>query len=601
MPSLRRLIPAFLAALAIAPGTAAAQAPAGAAPAPAAFATPLAERWAQLQGANGAFPDSIRPANRAWGRYGEAGLGYGLMLAGLRTGRSDWLAAGARAQRYAIANAPDRLSVFESMLIASGYNLLRLRAPATPGFAGAEAAWEQYLRDVRPLFDADIDKPYLSSNKYLVEAVLGLELHTSGLSSPTPGTTLHVPGEARRRALHIVNTLVPHRVGMLRGRAAGHRTTALSDRHAEPVAYHALATGLLARALELAGGAARPAAHKALRIATRTLWAYQSPDGDVAYMGRSQGQAWALAFAALAADRAAGPGCSAQTRDFLAVGDRAMRRLATLHPVGPAGMPIVPSAAGPATIPALDDYAGDVVYNGLALTGLEWAARGARPRPGCVPDAVLGERTRSGAILPFETGRFAVLRRGDIWMAVKQRTQGDDARTAFGLRALKRLGDDGRWVDLLPAAPRIVGTPTTLGPALVRRNGRLALPAGAHLRIRRGRIVVDGGWITPRGRWVRRGLFRFVPTVAGARMVIPTRKRDRVRAAVLVEGRPVVIADAVSSARTIATISEQAEIQAQGPFASTTSLDVWRTDFSVRADGRTVRLTLAAAPPAPAP
>jgi len=99
----------------------------------------------------------------------------------------------------------------------------------------------------------------------------------------------------------------------------------------------------------LAGGAANRRARKALRIAVRTMWAYQSPDGDVAYMGRSQGQAWALAFALLASARAAGRGCDDQTQDFLAVGDRAVRRLGALHPVGPDGMAIVPSANGPAT------------------------------------------------------------------------------------------------------------------------------------------------------------------------------------------------------------------------------------------------------------
>ncbi len=319
------------------------------------------------------------------------------------------------------------------MLIASGYNLLRLRAPQTPAFATDKPAWEDYLRDIRPLFDASIEQPYLSSNKYLVEAVLGLELHNSGLASPIRGASLNVPGEARRRALHIIAELVPERAAMLRGRAAGHRITALSDRYAQPPAYHALTAGFLARAIDLAGAAAPARTRRALRIAVRTLWAYQSPDGDVAYMGRSQGQAWTLAFAKLAAERAAGRGCDDQTQDFLAVGDRAIRRLGALHPVGPNGMPIVPSANGPATIPALDDYAGDVVYNGLTLTALEWALKDTRPRPGCLPDAIMSERKRAEAVLPFETGTFAVLRRGRVWMAVKRVEPGRrPARRASG-------------------------------------------------------------------------------------------------------------------------------------------------------------------------
>ena len=61
----------------------------------------------------------------------------------------------------------------------------------------------------------------------------------------------------------------PQRVGMLRGRADGHRTTALSDRYAQPPAYHALTAGFLARAIDLAGGArtGRPARRSGSRSA----------------------------------------------------------------------------------------------------------------------------------------------------------------------------------------------------------------------------------------------------------------------------------------------------------------------------------------------
>ena len=593
---LLRILLAAVALVAACAAPAAAQAPVGAAPDPAAIADQMAARWVALQRPSGSFPDSIRQ-QRGWGRYGEAGLGYGLMLSGLRAGRPDWIQAGARAQRFAIAQALDRSSVFESMLIASGYNLLRLRAPQTPLFVTDRGAWEGYLRDIRPLFDASIKQPYLSSNKYLVEAVLGLELHNTGLASETRGATLNVPGEARRRALHIIDELVPERVGMLRGRADGHRTTALSDRYAQPPAYHALAAGFLARAIDLAGGAANRRARKALRIAVRTMWAYQSPDGDVAYMGRSQGQAWALAFALLASARAAGRGCDDQTQDFLAVGDRAVRRLGALHPVGPDGMAIVPSANGPATIPALDDYAGDVVYNGLTLTALEWAIKDTRRRPGCLPDAIMAERARADAVLRFETGTFAVLRRGRVWMAVKRASQGDDPRTGFGLRALKYLGDDGRWVDLMPAAPRLAGAPTTLGPALIPRSGRLAVPKGAHLKTTNGRITIDGGWVTPKGKWVRRGIFRWIPTRRGVRMVVPAKRRDTILTSSLFTGRPAAAGRIAATRRTTVRVGGTPTVGVQGPLASTTSLDAWRADFTIRPRGKKLTIRVEAPPP----
>ena len=562
------------------------QAPPAAADAePAALADRLAERWVALQRDDGTFLDSIRPDTHDWGRYGESGVGYGLMLAGVRTGRPEWVEAGARAQAYAAARAPDRLSVFESMLIASGYNLLRTRAPGTPAFAARRAVWEDYLRSIKPVYNARGDAPHLPSNKYLVEAVAYFELARSGLRSAVPGSVLSRRGEARRRGLYVINRLVPKRVRTHRGRAGGHRVTALSDRYKEPLAYHSLSLALLARAIDVAGGRASRRARAALRIGARSVWAYQSPDGDLAYFGRSQGQSWALALADFAAARAAARRCDRRARAFRAVGDRALRRLGALHPIGPTGMAIVPSADGPATIPAIDDYASQVVYNGLTLTALGWAADGARGR--CRAGNILADRGRGAAVLPFESARFATIRRGRVWMAVKRASQDGDGRAAFGIRALKRRARGGRWVDLVPAAPALPGRPRgTFGPALMLRGGALARPRGQLIAIRRGRIVVRGGW-AHRGRWVRRGVtFRFTPTARGARVGVTTRKGDRIVYSALTDGRPERVRRGVAGAVAGTRASRPAEVRIRGPFASSGSLDVWRADITARANGR---------------
>ncbi len=573
-------------ALLCAPGQAAAEGD------PAELADRLAERWAALQRDNATFPDSIRPDTHDWGRYGESGVGYGLMLAGIRAARPDWVEAGARAQSYAAAKAPDRLSVFESMLIASGYNLLRTRAPSTPEFAARRAVWEDYLRTVTPVYNARLDARHLPSNKYLVEAVAHLELARSGLSSPVPGTVLNRPGEARRRGLDVINRLVPARVRSHRGRAAEHRVTALSDRYKEPLAYHSLSLALLARAIDVAGSDASDRAREALRIGARSVWAFQAPDGDLAYFGRSQGQSWALALASFAADRAAGGSCDGEARAFRAVADRAVARLGALHPIGPAGMAIVPSADGPATIPAIDDYASEVVYNGLTLTALGWAADAGHHR-GCRAGNILADRGRGASVLPFESARFATIRRGRVWMAVKRASQGGDGRAAFGIRALKRRSHGGGWVDLVPAAPAAPGRPRgSLGPALLLRGGALARPHGRRIEVRRGRIVVRGGWLH-RGRWVRRGVaFRFTPTARGAHIGVATRKGDRVVFSALTDGRPERgrrgVGDAVARTRA----SRPAQLRVRGPFASTSSLAVWRSDLTVRANGPRVRFSV---------
>ena len=567
--------------------------PARAAPDPGALAERIAARWTALQRPDGTFPDSIRPDTHTWGRYGQAGIGYGLALAGVRGGRPDWVEAGARAQAYAIERALDRSSVFESMLVASGYNLLRLRAPATPTFAARRGLWEDYLRTIEPVTDARVDA--LPSNKYLVEAVAHFELARSGLRSVIPGTALYHRGWARRRGLDIVNRLVPGRVRALRGQVRGRRVTALSDRITQPLAYHGLSAALLARAIDVAGHGVSRAARRALRVGVRTLWAFQGPDGDLAYFGRSQGQSWALALAAYAAARAAGGSCSPPARAFRSVAERALDRLRALHPIGPTGIAIVPSAAGPATIPAIDDYASEVVYNGLTLTALGWAASSGPRGRGCRPGRLLSDRSKSSAVLPFQSARFATIRRGRVWMAVKQRSQRRDGRAAFGIRALKRRGRDGEWVDLLPAAPTLTGTPRgSFGPALLLRSGVLAEPRGTRIAVRGGAIVVRGGW-RHGGRWVRRGVrFSFRPEGRGARVAVSTRKGDRIVFSALTVGPPEPARRGVADALARTRASVPAQIRSLGPFASSSSLSVWRSDLNVRAPGRRVQFRVIA-------
>ena len=567
--------------------------PAAAHAEPAPLADRLAERWVALQRDNGTFLDAIRPDTHDWGRYGESGVGYGLMLAGVRAGRPDWVEAGARAQAYAAAKAADRLSVFESMLIASGYNLLRSRAPATPAFAQQRTVWEDYLRTIGPVYNARLDAEHLPSNKYLVEAVAYLELARSGLSSPIPGAVLHRPGEARRRGLDVINRLVPKRVRTHRGRAGGHRVTALSDRYKQPLAYHSLTLGLLARAIDLAGSAASRRAREALRIGTRSLWAFQAPDGDLAYFGRSQSQSWALALAEYAAESAVPRSCRRGARAYRAVAERALRRLGARHPIGPTGMAIVPSANGPATIPAIDDYASQVVYNGLTLTALGWAAEAERGR--CGAGNLLADRGSAAAVLPFESAGFATIRRGRVWMAAKRASQEGDGRSAFGIRALKRRAPGGRWIDLVPEAPTAAGHPRgSFGPALLLRGGGLAKPRGKRIEVRRGRIVIHGGWVH-RGRWVRRDVaFRFAPTARGARIVVPARKGDRIVYSALTDGRPEQVRRGVAAPVASTRASRRAQVRIRGPYASSGSLDVWRSDLTVRANGRRVSFVVSA-------
>jgi hypothetical protein len=336
------------------------------------------------------------------------------------------------------------------------------------------------------------------------------------------------------------------------------------------------------------------AARRALRVGVRTLWAFQGPDGDLAYFGRSQGQSWALALAAYAAARAAGGSCSPPARAFRSVAERALDRLGrSIRSARRASRSCRPPPAPRRSRRSTTTRARS------STTASRYRARLGREqraaRQGCRPGRLLSDRSKSSAVLPFQSARFATIRRGRVWMAVKQRSQRRDGRAAFGIRALKRRGRDGEWVDLLPAAPTLTGTPRgSFGPALLLRSGVLAEPRGTRIAVRGGAIVVRGGW-RHGGRWVRRGVrFSFRPEGRGARIAVSTARAIRSSSRRSRSARPSPPAE-VSRTRSHGRARRcRLRSARSGPFASSSSLSVWRSDLTVRAPGRRVQFRVIA-------
>src|SRR5205823_6019968 len=69
------------------------------------------------------------------------------------------------------------------------------------------------------------------------------------------------------------------------------------------------------------------------------------PDGDLAYYGRSQEEAWALGLTAYGAEVAVDGASEDQARRYRALAVRAMQRLSDSYPVGPEGLWITPATA----------------------------------------------------------------------------------------------------------------------------------------------------------------------------------------------------------------------------------------------------------------
>lgn len=491
------------------------------------LADAVSQRWMTLQNDDGSFPDSIRQTV-GWGRYSEAALGYGLILNGIRTNHPEQVDAGVRAHRWLMAKYEDRPSVFEDYLIASSFNVMREHAPRRPLFEQAEHIYISYMQSMHPVFLGEDPKGLV--NKYLVEAVAYLELYRTGITSPDAAAVLYDREWARMQALKVINRNVPARVRTRRSEAMGLRTTALSDPGDQPLAYHGLAAGFLARAIQLAGSDAAVDARRALEIAVRTSWAYMAPDGDVTYFGRSQGQAWSLVLHAYAAERLAAMSCTSYGR-YLPTAERALDRVRALHPVTSDGLAIVPSSAGAgvSAAPGLDDYAGQAVYNGLTLASLNWAAEAEARLADCRSDSdILGNRADWGATFAFDRSAFAVSRSSRVWMAVKrQGSDSTDLRYASGIVALKYDSGGGRWRDLL-ARPPISAKLMVVGPALKTRHG-LAYPAATSMRAGAFGVDLHGGWRTSSGRWIRRRMrFTYRLTPRGAVISFATRAHDRI-------------------------------------------------------------------------
>jgi len=336
-----------------------------------------------------------------------------------------------------------------------------------------------------------------------------LALVSSGLTSPAPASLLFDRAGLRRKALGFLAQAAAN-TGT-DARRVGERVSfgdagILSDPTKNPLAYHALSTMMLGHALVSLGRATPARARAAFFRSARTLVGLMAPDGNVAYVGRGQGQVWTVAATvdalAIAASRTNSPTWRGR---FLVGAALAIRRLQAVYPVGSWGLALVPRLAGETggNYDGIDGYANSVSYNGLALWALVDATR-----------ALAGVRatlvqplpaTTNGVFLDPSHTKFAAVTNGSLWFAIHG-TDSDpaDARYDFGLAAAEKRDGSG-WRTVLPYRP-LTFRPTTGGPALLV-GGRALFPIGRRITAKRsGEVVIRGGWGTP-GRAARRVRF----------------------------------------------------------------------------------------------
>jgi hypothetical protein len=323
----------------------------------------------------------------------------------------------------------------------------------------------------------------------------------------------------RRAIENVINNEIP-RLAESRMTDDGHgdRTLVLSDAPTDPLAYQAFSFGLYARAVRLLGSRADGRAQTLLQRVANASGALAAPDGDVAYWGRSQEQAWALTFTAYGAQVAARYAPDKMHKDrYRALARRTVARLYRSHPILRRGLSLTPGLgldprAGKA---GLDPYAHMADYNGLALAGLNWSISEVKGDPAKVGS--IASDTPSTYRVGYDTAEFASVRTNNLWYVVKRARTNPSIRYDAGLVAMKRR--TGRtWRDVMPLRP-YSKTGDSFGPTITSDGGPLGNMDGDSMSFGADGVVhITGGFRNWGGSYVRTGLFSYQPTAGGVLM-----------------------------------------------------------------------------------
>jgi hypothetical protein len=476
-----------------------------------------AAQWAGMTTPEGSFQNPF-PADlaRGHGSFVPPMLAYSLQRAGH---------AGVAERAWPRAVSPVRASAFDMVGASYAYRLPGLSDGLRAHLADYMSRYGIPLNGYRCLI-----VPTCYGNLRLVDALAVIGITGHRIRAADPAARMGDPAVARAGAVRVVNEwigqVVDHGVC---ARLGGERMrgTFLSDPELNTTAYHGLTAFMLSEAVAQLGPAASRSARRVSRETLDTLALLVAPDGDMSYLGRGQGQTW---IPALVAGAMANGARDAATRDparaarYLAVAQRAVRRLRTLH-ASPQGFRLVPGAR--TTVDGIDGYAHTVAYNGLALFGLTVALDALEATPD-LPIARLPGARRL-AVQDSGTSGLGVVGNGRVWLAVHRKpTAEKDLRFDFGALALKRRTARG-WVDLLAPRPFAVLGPNSAGPALMHR-GVPVLPRGYDIKARGRTVKVSGGGYKLGTRWLRGGRFRWTLTRRGVRMTVEgARRGDRFR------------------------------------------------------------------------
>jgi hypothetical protein len=476
--------------------------------------------WAAHQTPEGWLIDPV--LGRATGSYGLGMTGQSMVSLGLSQNDVPLIEDGLRAELAEVAQ-PDG-GGFELLALSEAFAWNNTHLASMGAWAAARATIAAFITDHAPLV-SDAGDCYSEERCYdnlkLVAAVAELSLLQTGL----PNLTLGTPATIRVKALAALTQAAKNtgtdarRLGTDPFRGAG----ILSDPGRSPLAYHVLSTLMLGQAVKRLGASAPVSVIAAFSRCARALIGLMAPDGDVAYIGRGQGQVWTVAASIDALSLAAQMTHSATWRGrYLAGAALELARLRSLYPADGWGLPLVPRLAGadsgtaaptrpapntpnqtPPNYLGIDGYANTVEYDGLSLWALADAAHVLSLIPPTPYQAL--PSTKKGAFLDPSHTKFAAVTDGRLWFAIHgSDSDPADARYGFGLISVERDSAQG-WRAVLPyppLTPLLTSTAITSGPTLIRGskhfypvNTRIAVGAS-------GVVTIHAGWSATNGKAV---------------------------------------------------------------------------------------------------
>jgi hypothetical protein len=483
-----------------------------------ALASLTVSQWPSHELPRGALVDPVD--GPLAGNYGVSMTGQAMVEAGAASSNEALIENGLDAELSEVSH-PDGGS-FELLSLSAAYSYNQAELAANSEWDAARPKIARFLRDRgQSISDLGVcfTSPHCYTNLKLVSAVADLSLLRTGLRSNRRHALLSAPSGLRSQALRFLAMAVSntsddaYRTGVPAFSGAG----ILSDPTENPLAYHALSTLMLGKAILLLGSRIPPGADAAFTHAAKALVALIAPDGDDTYIGRGQGQVWTVAATidALATAAELTPDATWRGRYLTGVALE-LGRLEALYPSHGWGFPLVPRFAGgdpPSNYRGIDHYASTVEYNGLALWELQDAAA-QLAYVQSAPNQPLPSES-DGAFIDPSHAQFAAVTSGNLWFAVHAiDSNPGDARYGFGLVAAELDTTEG-WQSVLP--PRPLTTARMTGGLAMEAGGVTLYPAGTRIGVAGdGIVTVRGAWLTPSSKLRDSGtVWTFRPTTAG--------------------------------------------------------------------------------------